>query len=69
MEYMGDGMSYAIRHENGKWLRDIAGYLPAWSVWQNRRQVFAGRLDADRAREKCEFLNAPCKVVKIERAK
>jgi len=58
-------MKYAIRHENGRWLMDASGYTPKFTAWQNRRQEFAGKREAERAAEKCQFLSQPCKVVLI----
>jgi hypothetical protein len=59
-------MKFAIRHENGKWLRDASGYTPAWTAWMNKRQEFTGKQDAKRAHKKCEFLLHPCKIIEIK---
>jgi hypothetical protein len=58
-------MTYAIRHENGRWLLDASGYAPKFTVWQNKRYKFTAKRDAERAADKCTFLSCPCKIIPI----
>lgn len=57
---------YAIRHKDGRWLKDASGYTPKFTARTHERREFVNHHDADLAHRKCVFLACNSEIIELD---